>query len=89
MIGGTLAIAYIVVAVFIASFLVRVDIGEFVGPITPLPGPVQALARVLSGFVTNKYQRASSGCGGGRRERGSKKNTPVRRPGCYRYPTHP
>jgi hypothetical protein len=54
-IGGVLAIAYILLAI-----LLRVDIREYVGPITLWPALVVILAGTLAGFVTDYFQPARS-----------------------------
>ena len=58
-IGTALAIAYALSAVLLA-LLFSVDIREFVGPITLLPGLVLLLASVLTGFLTDYFQPAQS-----------------------------
>jgi sterol desaturase/sphingolipid hydroxylase (fatty acid hydroxylase superfamily) len=55
MIGAALAIAYALFAVLLA-ILFRVDIREYVGPITLLPGLVLILASVVAGFLTDYFQ---------------------------------
>lgn len=54
-IGAVLAIAYVLFAVLLA-ILFRVDIREYVGPITLLPGLVLVLASVVAGFLTDYFQ---------------------------------
>ena len=56
-IGTALAIAYALFAVLL-TLLFGVDIREFVGPITLLPGLVLLLASVLAGFLTDYFQPA-------------------------------
>lgn len=58
-IGAALAIAYVLFAVLLA-LLFSVDIREFVGPITLLPGLVLLLVSVLAGFLTDYFQPAQS-----------------------------
>lgn len=58
-IGGLLAIAYVLFAVLLAIFF-RVDIRQYVGPITLLPGLVLILAGILAGFLTDYFQPARS-----------------------------
>ena len=59
MIGTAVAIAYGLFAVLLA-LLFRVDIREYVGPVTLLPGLVLILASVLAGFLTDYFQPAKS-----------------------------
>jgi uncharacterized integral membrane protein len=58
-IGGVLAIAYILFAILLA-ILFRVDIREYVGPITLWPGLVVILTGALAGFLTDYFQPARS-----------------------------
>ena len=58
-IGGVSAIAYIVFAIILAT-LFRVDIREYVGPITLWPGLVVILAGTFAGFLTDYFQPARS-----------------------------
>ncbi|QYF90442.1 hypothetical protein [Arthrobacter sp. PAMC25284] len=57
-IGAALALAYILVTVLLMSF--RIDVREYVGPITLLPGLVLILAGVLAGFMTDYFQPVRS-----------------------------
>jgi hypothetical protein len=57
-IGAALAIAYVLVTVLLMFF--RIDVREYVGPITLLPGLVLILAGVLAGFLTDYFQPARS-----------------------------
>jgi hypothetical protein len=54
-----LAIAYALCAVLLAV-LFRVDVREYVGPVTLLPGLVLILAGVLAGFLTDYIQPAQN-----------------------------
>jgi hypothetical protein len=56
MIGAALAIAYILVTVLLMFF--RIDVREYVGPSTLLPGLVLILASVVAGFLTDYFQPA-------------------------------
>lgn len=58
MIGLLVAIAYILLTVLLMFF--RIDVREYVGPITLLPGLVLILASVLAGFLTDYFQPARS-----------------------------
>ena len=58
-IGGLLAIAYVLFAVLLATFF-RVDIREYVGPITLLPGLVLILAGIMAGILTDYFQPVRS-----------------------------
>ncbi|WP_426975446.1 hypothetical protein ACQCSU_11800 [Pseudarthrobacter sp. O4] len=58
-IGGVLAIAYILFAILLA-ILFRADIREYVGPITLWPGLVLILAGTLAGFLTDYFQPAGA-----------------------------
>ena len=58
-IGATLALAYVLFAVLLAT-LFRVDIREYVGPITLLPGLLVILAGTLAGFLTDYFQPSRS-----------------------------
>ncbi|HSO92788.1 MAG TPA: hypothetical protein VLR70_16770 [Arthrobacter sp.] len=49
--------AYVLLAVLL-TLLLRVDIREFVGPITLLPAAVVPLVSVLAGFLTDYFQPA-------------------------------
>ncbi len=62
-IGAILAIAYVLLAVLLAT-LFSVDIREYVGPITLLPGLLVILAGTLAGFLTDYFQpsRSSRAC---------------------------
>lgn len=57
MIGTALSVAYVVVAVLVL-FLFRVDVRDFVGPMTLLPALVLALSSVLAGFLTDYLRPA-------------------------------
>ncbi|MFF2246564.1 hypothetical protein ACFVTM_20605 [Arthrobacter sp. NPDC058130] len=57
MIGTAISIAYVLLAVILA-ILFRVDIREYVGPYTLLPGLVLVLASILAGFLTDYFQPA-------------------------------
>ncbi|MET3923130.1 hypothetical protein [Arthrobacter sp. UYEF20] len=56
-IGGVLTIAYLLFAILLA-ILFRVDIREYVGPVTLWPGLVVILAGTLAGFLTDYFQPA-------------------------------
>ena len=58
-IGTVLAIAYVLFAVLLA-LLFRVDIREYVGPITLLPGLALILAGFVAGFLTDYFQPVQS-----------------------------
>lgn len=58
MIGLLVAIAYILLTALLMFF--RIDVREYVGPITLLPGLVLILASVLAGFLTDYFQPARS-----------------------------
>ncbi len=55
-IGGALAIAYVLLTVVLMFF--RIDVREYVGPITLLPALVVILAGILAGFLTDYFQPA-------------------------------
>ena len=57
MIGTVLALAYALFAVLLA-LVFRVDIREYVGPVTLLPGLVLILVSVLAGFLSDYFQPA-------------------------------
>jgi hypothetical protein len=57
MIGTAVAIAYALFAVLLAVPF-KVDIREYVGPITLLPGLVLLLASVVAGFLTDYFKPA-------------------------------
>ncbi len=59
MIGAAMAIAYALLAVLLA-LIFRVDVREYVGPITLLPGLVVLLASIVAGFLTDYLQPAQS-----------------------------
>ncbi|MGO4193659.1 hypothetical protein AB4Y67_18585 [Arthrobacter sp. YAF17] len=54
-IGTVLAIAYVLFAVLL-TVLFRVDIREYVGPITLQPGLALIVAGFLAGFLTDYFQ---------------------------------
>lgn len=58
-IATVLAIAYVLFAVLLAV-LFRVDIREYVGPITLQPGLVLIVAGILAGFLTDYFQPVQS-----------------------------
>jgi hypothetical protein len=58
-IGTVLAIAYVIFAVLLA-LLFRVDIGEYVGPITLQPGLALIVASMVAGFLTDYFQPIQS-----------------------------
>ena len=58
-IGAAVAIGYALFAVVLA-LLFRVDIREYVGPITLLPGLVLLLASIAAGFLTDYFTPAQS-----------------------------
>jgi hypothetical protein len=58
-IGGLVAIAYVLFAILLATFF-RVDIREYVGPITLLPGLVLLLASIVAGFLTDYFKPAKA-----------------------------
>lgn len=57
-VGAASAIAYILLTVLLMFF--RIDVREYVGPITLLPGLVLILAGVLAGFLTDYFLPAPS-----------------------------
>lgn len=57
MIGTASAIAYVLLAVILMP-LFKVDIRDFVGPITLLPALMLVLVSVLAGFLTDYFQPA-------------------------------
>lgn len=57
-IGVALAITYVLLTVMLMVF--RVDVREFVGPITLWPGLVVILAGIVAGFLTDYFQSAQS-----------------------------
>ncbi|MDR7082714.1 putative nucleic acid-binding Zn ribbon protein [Arthrobacter ginsengisoli] len=59
MIGVLVSIAYVLFAVFL-MLVFRVDIRDYVGPITLLPRLVLVLASALAGFLTDYFQPARS-----------------------------
>lgn len=61
MIGVALSIAYVLVAVLLL-FLYRVDVREFVRPMTLLPALLLALSGVLAGFLTSTFARPPLAC---------------------------
>lgn len=56
-IGTVLAVSYVLLAV-ILMLLFRVDIRDFVGPVTLLPALVLVLVSNLAGFLTDYFQPA-------------------------------
>ena len=56
-IGTLLAVSYVLLAV-ILMLLFRVDIRDFVGPVTLLPALVLVLVSTLAGFLTDYFQPA-------------------------------
>lgn len=56
-IGAALAIAYLLCA-FLLAVLSRIDIREYVGPITLWPGLAVILAGALAGFLTDYFRPA-------------------------------
>ncbi|BCW65984.1 hypothetical protein NicSoilB4_07470 [Arthrobacter sp. NicSoilB4] len=61
-IGTALAFAYVLFAALLA-LLLRVDIREYVGPITLLPGLALILAGIVAGFLTDYFQPVQSSRG--------------------------
>ena len=57
MIGAAVCLAYVLFAVLLAV-LFKVDIREYVGPITLWPGLVVIVASFLAGFLTDYFQPA-------------------------------
>ena len=55
-IGAALAIACVLLTVLLMFF--RVDVREFVGPITLWPGLVVILAGIVAGFLIDYFQPA-------------------------------
>lgn len=55
-IGATASIAYVLLTVLLMLF--RIDVREFVGPFTLLPGLVLILASILGGFLTDYFHPA-------------------------------
>lgn len=58
-IGTVLAIAYVLFAVLLA-LLFKVDIREYVGPITLQPGLALILAGLVAGFLTDYFRPVQS-----------------------------
>lgn len=56
-VGTLLAVSYILLAA-ILMLLFKVDIRDFVGPVTLLPALVLVLAGTLAGFLTDYFQPA-------------------------------
>lgn len=56
--GAVLAIAYVLVTVLLMFF--DIDVREYVGPITLLPGLALILSSVLAGFLTDYFQPVRS-----------------------------
>lgn len=54
-----MAMAYLLLAVLL-MILFRIDIRDFVGPITLLPATVLILASVLAGFLTDYFRPAQN-----------------------------
>lgn len=57
-VGGILAIAYILLTLLLMFF--RIDVREYIGPITLWPALVVLLASTLAGFLTDYLQPAQS-----------------------------
>ena len=55
-ISTALAIAYVLLTVLLMFF--RIDVREYVGPVTLLPALVLILAGLLAGFLTDYFQPA-------------------------------
>lgn len=60
-VGLGIAIAYVLLVVLL-MLLFRIDVREFVGPVTLLPATGVILASVLAGFLTDYFQPAQSSC---------------------------
>lgn len=58
-VGTAMAMAYVLLAVLM-MIIFRIDIRDFVGPITLLPATVLILAGVLAGFLTDYFRPAQS-----------------------------
>lgn len=58
-IGTALAIAYLLLAVLL-KLLFKIDIRDFVGPITLQPAALLILASILTGFLTDYFRPAQS-----------------------------
>jgi hypothetical protein len=58
-VGAASAIAYLFLAVLL-MVLFRIDIRDFVGPITLMPAAILILASVLAGFLTDYFRPAQS-----------------------------
>lgn len=56
MIGATLAIAYVLLTILLMFF--RIDIREYVGPITLQPAVLVLLASIAAGFLTDYFRPA-------------------------------
>lgn len=61
MAGLGIALAYVLVVVLL-TLVFRIDIRDFVGPVTLLPAIGVILASVLAGFLTDYCQPARSSC---------------------------
>ncbi|PNI09456.1 hypothetical protein CXX84_04120 [Arthrobacter sp. AFG7.2] len=54
-VGAALALAYLLLAVLLV-LLFKIDIRDFVGPITLMPAAVVILASILAGFLTDYFK---------------------------------
>ncbi|WLQ05117.1 hypothetical protein [Arthrobacter oryzae] len=61
-VGAALAIAYLLLAVLL-MLLFKIDVRDFVGPITLLPAVILILASILAGFLTDYFKPAQSSRG--------------------------
>lgn len=58
-VGAVLAFAYLLLAVLL-TLLFRIDVRDFVGPITMLPALLLILASILAGFLTDYFRPAQN-----------------------------
>jgi fatty acid desaturase len=58
-VGVALALAYVLLAVLL-MLLFKIDVRDFVGPITLLPAVILILASILAGFLTDYFGPARS-----------------------------
>ena len=58
-VGTTLAISYVLLAVLL-MLLFKIDVRDFVGPITLQPAAILILASILAGFLTDYFRPAQS-----------------------------
>lgn len=62
MVGLGIALAYVLIVVLL-MLVFRVDVRDFVGPVTLLPATGVILASLLAGFLTDYFQPAQTSCG--------------------------